>query len=79
MVTIEQSCSVCTKNLNMTVVGNNPDEDYIWCKCPDCKGVAPYPRSKATDVNFQKKKPEKEQCEERPKKRVVINTLLRPC
>jgi hypothetical protein len=29
MVTVEQFCDVCMKNLKMTVVGNNPDEDFI--------------------------------------------------
>jgi len=33
MVTVEQFCDVCMKNLKMIVVGNNPDEDFIWCKC----------------------------------------------
>jgi hypothetical protein len=57
MITVEQFCAVCTKNLKMTVVGNNPDEDYIWCKCPDCRGIAPYPRSKATAVKLSEMEP----------------------
>ncbi len=44
MVTVAQFCDVCMKNLKMTVVGNNPDEDFSRCKCPECDGVDSYPR-----------------------------------
>ncbi len=69
MVTVEHFCDVCKKNLNMTVVGNNFDEDFIWCKCPECEGIAPYKRMEVKDANFHKRiinnnkrerKPEKE-------------------
>ena len=55
MVTVEQFCDVCMKNLKMTVIGNNSDEDFIWCKCPECVGIAPYPRIKGKDANFYKR------------------------
>ncbi len=55
MVTVEQFCYVCMKNVKMTVVGNNPDEDFIWCKCPECGGIAPYPLIKGKDANFYKR------------------------
>jgi hypothetical protein len=42
------------KNLKMIVVGNNPDEDFIWCKCPECDGTASYSRIKGKDANFYK-------------------------
>ena len=42
------------KYMKMTVVGNNPDEDFIQCKCPDCAGVAPYPRRKGNGANLHK-------------------------
>ncbi len=54
MVTVEHFCDVCKKNLNMTVVGNNPDEDFIWCKCPECEGIAPYKRMEVKAPNFHK-------------------------
>jgi hypothetical protein len=42
------------KNLKMIVVGNNSDEDFIWCKCPECDGTASYSRIKGKDANFYK-------------------------
>jgi hypothetical protein len=54
MVTVEQFCDVCMKNLKMTVVGNKPDEDFIWCKCPECDGIDFYPQIKGKDANFHK-------------------------
>ena len=50
MVTVEQFCDVCMKNLKMIVVGNNPDEDFIWCKRPECDGIASYSRIKGKDA-----------------------------
>ena len=47
-------CDVCKKDLNMKVVGDNADEDFIWCRCPECKGVAPYPRVKEKNDSFTK-------------------------
>ena len=55
MVTVEQFCDVCMKNVKMTVVGNNPDEDFIWCKCPECDGNDSYPRIKGKDANSHKR------------------------
>ena len=54
MVTVEQFCDVCMKNLKMIVAGNNPDEDFIWCKCPECDGIASYSRIKGKDASLYK-------------------------
>lgn len=54
MVTVEQFCDVCMKNVKMTVVGNNPDEDFIWCKRPECNGIDSYPRIKGKLADFHK-------------------------
>jgi hypothetical protein len=48
-------CDACKKDLKMKVVQDNAGDNFIWCKCPECKGVAPCPRTKGKNANSHKK------------------------
>jgi hypothetical protein len=38
----------------MKVVTKDTEEDFIWCQCPECKGIAPYKQLKARNTGFHK-------------------------
>jgi ssDNA-binding Zn-finger/Zn-ribbon topoisomerase 1 len=48
-------CDVCKKDLKMRVVQDNTGDNFIWCNCPECKGIAPYSRTKGKNANSHKK------------------------
>jgi hypothetical protein len=41
---IRQFCDACKEDYDMSAVAGSKSEDFIWCQCPECKGVAPYQR-----------------------------------
>jgi hypothetical protein len=50
---IRQLCDACKKDPDMSVVIGSKSENFIWCKCPECEGVAPYKRKdEKQDVCF---------------------------
>ena len=52
---VRQFCKVCKKELGMKVVTKDTGEDFIWCQCPECKGIAPYHKQlKGRGVGFRK-------------------------
>ena len=54
MVMISQFCEVCKKELDMKVLGKEIRADFMWCQCPECKGIAPYKRLERKNINFSK-------------------------
>ena len=54
-------CDVCKKDLKMKVVQDNARDDFIWCKCPGCNGIAPYSRTKEKAKSHKKTADNKEQ------------------
>ena len=51
----EKFCDVCKKDLNMKVARDNARDNFIWCKCPECQGIAPFTRTKGKNANSHKK------------------------
>ena len=38
----------------MKVVNRDNCEDFIWCQCPECKGIATYKQLKGRNGSFRK-------------------------
>ena len=54
MVMISQFCEVCKEELDMKVLGKETRADFMWCQCPECKGIAPYKRFERKNISFCK-------------------------
>ncbi len=51
---ISQFCEVCKKELDMKVLGKEIRADFMWCQCPECKGITPYKRLERKNISFCK-------------------------
>ena len=54
MVMISQFCEVCKEELDMKVLGKETRADFMWCQCPECKGIAPYKWLERKNISFCK-------------------------
>jgi hypothetical protein len=52
MVIIRQFYEVCKKELDMKVLGKEIRADFMWCQCPECKGIAHYKRLERKNISF---------------------------
>ena len=51
---VRQFCEICSKELEMKVLSEDAWEGFIWCQCPECKGIAPHKQLRGSNASLGK-------------------------